>query len=144
MLNPGSPAPILPEGRRIFGLRDRGPQTRSKGGVVPAGYAGTWAVARVDFEIAGPAGVVLRRTAFDFSQLHLDRDRRAGLRDYAKVATVYYPHDRMQRPPVAAERLFQYYVLTNSPDEGARPLRMPDRAARLNRRAFLAMGKAAQ
>jgi hypothetical protein len=117
---PGAPTVVSGDVDVIAGIRDDGLNSRSKGIVVTTrGYTGVLGVSRLELEVKQGRRTVWSQASFDFDKLALDY-RGGGLRDWQRVATVYYPHDVLQPPPANAATMVYFYVVTNG--DGDAPL----------------------
>lgn len=95
----------------VVGMRDPGRHAHSKTTL----YGDRLCVRRIAFEILKEGQVLARRTAFDFSRMHLNRDNVAG-----KVATVFKFHLYMNPDFEFGDwnRFVSHYIITNSDGSG--------------------------
>lgn len=140
---PGGTVTVSGDVDVVVGLRDPGHWTRSKtpvGGRI--GYGEVHAPSRVEYEVSGAAGVVLRATAFDLSRLTFTRGVFGSGESPRQALTLYQHYSSVRPEPAPAGSAnhgrFSFYVVTNSsgtarvgeldPADGAHAWRTAERA----------------
>jgi len=94
----------------VVPMRDGGEFAHSK----PAGYGDQLCVTRIEYEISGSSAVPVYKKSFDFTKMILPWSGPLA-RDRVFVVYKHYMLFNSQTPSVYADRLPEYYIITNTP-----------------------------
>jgi hypothetical protein len=114
---PDDPVVVSGDVGIVVGLRDPGEWSRSPSPYAgPTPYGDRNSPSRVEYDIAGPDGIIVSAVAFDFSRLRLNRPSSQSERA-AQVLALYQFYDYVDPPappPGNHNRKFNYYRITST------------------------------